>query len=117
MLGVMEIILNQLAIWTPKQASGLTERLSPVGSPYTVKGSTIIKKSMKPLHRYAKNYKLGKKEFCLFVRTADADEGIEAKLDSIAKKITKENLKTLEDTIAIQGAMSFVYTDFNLEEI
>lgn len=87
----MDIILNQIAIWKKSGAKKLNIRKSPVGQQYREKDAVVYKTAIKPLIRYMKDYKVGKVEFSLFLRTEceDADK-VEASLDDFAKQITKE---------------------------
>lgn len=82
----MEIILDRIAIWKANFHKGYTVRTIPTNTRYLNKG--VFALSDKIMYRYAKNYKVGKTEFCLFVRTFRDDKNkVEAELDKVAKTI------------------------------
>lgn len=90
----MEIILDRIAIWRADFHKGYTVRTIPTNTRYQDKG--IYLKSEKTMYRYAKNYKVGKTEFCLFVRTyRDDKKGVEAELDKAAKTVTEDYAKKI----------------------
>lgn len=90
----MEIILDRIAIWRADFHKGYTVRTIPTNTRYQDKG--IYLKSEKIMYRYAKNYKVGKTEFCLFVRTyRDDKKGVEAELDKVAKTVTEDYAKKI----------------------
>lgn len=110
----MDIILNKIAIWKPCGAKKLSCREHPLGQTYFKAGSPVCQKSLTPLYRYAKDYKIDKVQFSLFVRTNYRDDrAVGSALDSYAKQITKE-----QALAATQGAtfIDFVYTDFYIKE-
>lgn len=87
----MDIILNQIAIWKKSGAKKLNIRKSPTGQQYREKDSVVYKIATTPLIRYMKDYKIGKVEYSLFLRTDCEDVNkVELALDSFAKQITKE---------------------------
>ena len=112
----MEIILNNIAIWTPKLEDKLSVRTTPAGARHQEAGTNLISLTDKTVYRYAKNYKTkgrGGVRFCLFVRTyLDDAEAVEKQLDDYAAR-----LKTEEVASAIAGADSkhFNYTNEYLE--
>lgn len=113
----MDIILNQIAIWKPCGAKKLNSRKSPVGQQYREKDSPVYKMATKPLIRYAKDYKIGKVEFSLFLRTdCENSAQVEFTLDYVAKQLTKDYV--LRAT-ANASASVFEYTPytFNNNEI
>lgn len=54
-----EIILDQIAIWTPKATDGCSRRVSPAGVNYRAASSKLVKRSDRAIYRFAKNYFLG----------------------------------------------------------
>lgn len=110
----MDIILNQIAIWTPCGAKTLSVRKSPVGEKYREGNGVVYKHAVKPLIRYAKDYKIKKLEFCLFLRTfCEDEEKVEAALDNYAAQITKEY--ALQAT-ANASAGVFEYTPYIFDD-
>lgn len=116
---MLNIYLDRVAVWSPKQTDGLTSRRGPVGQSYLTKDSLVFKQATKPLIRYAKNYTAGRGKsavrFSLFARSFDEDGvAVEKKLDEIAKNLPKEFVEE-----AISGATfeNFVYSDIYLDEI
>lgn len=86
----MEIIIDKIGIWKADFHKGYTVRVVPSGIRYSDK-TGIIKMSNNKIFRYAKNYKVGKTEFVLFVRTfLDNKAEVESQLDAVAKKITEK---------------------------
>lgn len=112
----MDIILDQIAIWTP--APNLPEgvinaKTHPAGTRYREAGSQVYHTGV-GIIRYVKNYSKGKTEFALFVRTRDtAIERVEEQLDAVAKELKADYIKK-----AIKDAtnVAFVYTNHKLEE-
>lgn len=87
----MDIILNQIAIWSPCGAKAINTRPSPVGERYRNQNATVYQTATQPLIRYAKDYTVKKVKFSLFVRTFSTNTvAVEAELDRYAKEITKE---------------------------
>ncbi len=110
----MYIVLDKIAIWRPLGFDKLMTRPSPLGEKYQTVDSPVFKLATKPLIRYAKDYKIGKIEYSLFVRTFCEDEkAVEKALDAAAKKLDKAYV--LE---AVYGATmtEFKYTDFIFDE-
>ena len=103
----MEIIINKIAIWKATFHKGYTVRIVPVGTRYLNKAN-IFGVSDRKMYRYAKNYKVGKTEFCLFVRSFEEDkDGIEKELDKVAKTVTEAKAKEA----VMASADNFVYLD------
>ena len=90
----MEIILDRIAIWKADFHKGYTVRTIPTHTRYQENG--VFSYSDKLMYRYAKNYKVGKTEFCLFVRTfRDDKNGVETELDKVAKTIKEDYAKKI----------------------
>lgn len=90
----MEIILDRIAIWKADFHKGYTVRTIPTHTRYQEKG--VFAYSDKLMYRYAKNYKVGKTEFCLFVRTfRDDKNSVETELDKVAKTIKEDYAKKI----------------------
>ena len=86
----MEIIVDKIGIWKADFHKGYTVRMVPSGVRYSDK-TGIMKMSNKKMFRYAKNYKINRTEFVLFVRTfAEDKSGVEKQLDAVAKKVTEK---------------------------
>lgn len=91
----MEIIIDKIGIWKADYHKGYTVRVMPAGIRYFDK-SGICKLANDKINRYAKNYKKGKTEFVLFVRTFSSDkDAIEKQLDKVAKTITEAYAKEI----------------------
>jgi len=106
----MDIILNQIAIWSPCGAKEINIRPSPVGERYRNQNVTAYQTAAKPLIRYAKDYTVGKVKFSLFVRTFSANaDAVEAELDRYAKEITKEYALNAASSAS---TASFTYTPY-----
>lgn len=101
----MEIILDRIAIWKADFHKGYTVRNIPLNTRYQKDGVYVL--SDKPMFRYAKNYKVGKTEFCLFVRTFRDDKNkIEVELDKVAKTIEEAYAKKV---ISLATVTDFEY--------
>lgn len=104
----MEIIIDNIAIWKADFHKGYTVRTIPMNTTYKDKNG-LYNKNDKPMYRYAKNYKAGKTEFVLFVRTYEKDMAkVEKQLDKVAKKITEEKAKAV---VALATIDNFQYLD------
>lgn len=102
----MEIIIDNIAIWKADFHKGYTVRTIPTNSPYKTKDGEA-KISDKLMYRYAKNYKVGKTEFVLFVRTFNSKmDKVEKELDAVAKKVTEKKAK---EVIAMATMTNFEY--------
>ena len=102
----MDIILNQIAVWSPCLVSSLNVREMPKG------GTVIYRISETPIYRYIKNYTIKKVKFSLFVRTAYRDDKlVEQQLDETAKKLTKEYVLNAISA----GGMNFTYTPYSVD--
>lgn len=98
----MEIILDRIAIWKADFHKGYTVRTIPTNTRYQNKGVFLL--SDKLMYRYAKNYKVGKTEFCLFVRTfRDDKKGVESELDKVAKTIDEAYAKKIATLSTIEN--------------
>lgn len=110
---IMDIVLNQIAIWQAWGFKELTSRKHPLGTRYREPDGVVYKEASRAMNRYAKDYEVEGSPFSLFVRTFCDDKNIvERALDSIAKKITKEY--ALQAT-AKAGLDSFQYTPFTFD--
>ena len=86
----MEIIIDKIGIWKADFHKGYTTRIVPSGVRYSDK-TGIVKMSNEKMYRYAKNYKINRTEFVLFVRTFNDNKNeVETQLDSVAKKVTEQ---------------------------
>ena len=96
--------LNRIAIWRPKLIDDFTVRESGAGR--TFAENKILSKTTATTYRYAKNYEIKGKRFCLFVVTYSKEARLaEQQLDKVAKKVkTPENLS------------DFKYTNYYLED-
>lgn len=92
-----EIILEQIAIWTPKVTNRYTRHVSPAGVNYREKDSNILKKSDKKLYRFAKNYYLGGEPVVDIVPIEKADE-IKIENIDLTEVNTDENPDTEESS-------------------
>lgn len=100
----MEIIIDKIAIWKANLSNKFTVREMPLGTRYLDETTGIYIMSDKPMYRYAKNYKKGKTTFCLFVRTYRDDKvAIETELDKIAKTITEDYAKKINNLATVQN--------------
>lgn len=100
----MDIILNQIAVWSPCLVSSLNVREMPKGERFLMPGTVI--------YRYIKNYTIKKVKFSLFVRTAYRDDKlVEQQLDETAKKLTKEYVLNAISA----GGMNFTYTPYSVD--
>ena len=112
----MNIILDNIAIWTPKLGDELTVRTTPAGAKHQDATTNLISLTDKTVYRYAKNYKTKGRNgvrFCLFVRTySDDAKDIEKQLDDYATKIATNEVA---DAIAKADSTKFVYTNKYLE--
>lgn len=87
----MDIILNQIAIWSPCGAKQLNIRKEPSGRKYREPNGVVYKVANNPIIRYVKDYSIKKVGFSLFLRTdCDNEVLVENALDGYAKQITKE---------------------------
>ena len=103
----MEIIINKIAMWKATFHKGYTVRIVPAGTRYQNQAN-IFCVSDKKMYRYAKNYMVGKTEYCLFVRSFEDDkDGIEKQLDKVAKTITETQAKKA----IMASADNFEYLD------
>lgn len=85
----MEIIIDKIGIWKADYHKGFTIKEVPSGMRYFDK-TCICKLSNNKMYRYAKNYKVGKTEYVLFVRTFNNNTAeVEKQLDKVAKTITE----------------------------
>lgn len=110
----MDIILNKIAIWRPMGADGLTVRPAPLGTRYLEPNSPIYKNANNQLIRYAKDYKIQKIGFCLFIRTFCTDaKAVEKALDAVAKKLDKTYILEQTHNATLSD---FTYTDFIFDE-
>lgn len=93
-IQTMEIIIDNIAIWRADFHEGYTVREIPPNTQYQDKDG-LMKFSDKKMYRYAKNYKVGKTAFVLFVRTYEKNKAkVEKRLDEVAKTVDeKEALK------------------------
>lgn len=99
----MEIIIDKIAIWKANLSGKFTVREMPIGTRYLDETAGLYVMSDKILYRYAKNYKKGKTEFCLFVRTYRDDKvKIETELDAVAKTITEEYAKKINNLATVK---------------
>lgn len=110
---MQSIELDRVAIWLPQPEEGILSRAMPIGTRYITKDSTVFKQTTQPMWRFVKNYEVGKGKskvkFCLFVRTfEDEMKSVEAELDRVAKKLTRE---AVEKLLAGANFVSFSYTD------
>lgn len=105
---IMEIIIDKIAIWkTTFHKETFTVREHPTGTRY-LNEANIYCISDKPLYRYAKNYKVGKTEFLLFVRTFNGDKKVvEKQLDEVAKTVKESEAKKA----IMASANDFEYLD------
>lgn len=105
---IMEIIIDNIALWRGKINDNFTIRTSAIGTRYTDKnGGHQV--AVKPIYRYAKSYNIkdGDSELkvSLFVRTFDTDaKKVEKRLDEVAK--------TIKPTQARKVITNPVYTAF-----
>ena len=89
----MEIIINNIAIWSSVLHTGFSVKQMPAGTIYKTKAGLAMR-SVKTMYRYAKTYKVGKTEYVLFVRTFNAStEEVEKELDKVAKGIKEDYAK------------------------
>lgn len=96
----MEIIIDKIAIWRGGTISGTQTRTAPAGIRVAEK-SGILMVASKPVLRVAKNYKKGKTEFVLFVRTYRTDtDAIVKELDKVAKTITEKEAKDANEMVS-----------------
>lgn len=111
----MDIILNKIAIWKAHGSKKLTKRVAPTGTQYLEPNSPIYRNANdKSIIRYAKDYKIGKINYSLFLRTFSEDQTtVEKALDAVAAKLEKAYV--LEATHAA-GFDNFVYTNFVFDE-
>lgn len=108
----MDIILNQIAVWSPCLASSLNVREMPKGERFLMPGTVIYRISETPIYRYIKNYTIKKVKFSLFVRTTYRDDKlVEQQLDETAKKLTKEYVLNAISA----GGMNFTYTPYSVD--
>lgn len=83
--------MNQVAIWRPCGSKTLNVKTVPAGRRYRAAGSSVFQTSTEAGKRYAKDYTKSKVDFCLMVYSNVLEEAtVEAQLDKIAKKVTKE---------------------------
>lgn len=86
----MEIIINNIAIWSATLHQGFSVKQHPMGTIYLTKEG-LAKRANRTMYRYAKTYTVGKTDFVLFVRTFNDDMvAIEKELDKVAKTITED---------------------------
>lgn len=112
----MDIIINRVAIWSPKASDKLTTRRNPIGSAYRTKDSNIVQGAETPVYRFAKNYEVDGQKFCLFVRTFKNEATtIEKEMDIIANKIDDKLISKVKIQISIDP-MQFEYTDYYVLE-
>lgn len=112
----MDIIINRVALWSPKLGDGLTARRNPIGTKYRTKDSSVYQISKTPVYRFAKNYELGGEKYCLFARTlSDEPAKVENDLDKVAKKIDKAYITRTKVAISADP-MNFEYTDYYVLE-
>lgn len=108
----MDIIIDRIAIWQAKPTEGFTIREVPIGTRYRDHNNVYVI-SDKLMFRYAKNYKVGKTNFCLFARTFRDDESaIESELDKVAKTIDEAYAKKVEAEATLS---KFEYTNSYLK--
>lgn len=108
----MEIIIDKIAIWKSTfHKETYTVREMPLGIKYRNELG-IASVSDKPIYRYAKNYKVGKTNYLLFVRTFSNDkDAVEQRLDEVAKTIKEAEAKK-----AIMASEDdFIYLDKTLK--
>lgn len=108
----MDIIIDRIAIWQAKPTKGFTIREVPAGTRYR-DHNNVYCVSDKVMYRYAKNYKVGKTDFCLFARTfRDDATAIETELDKFAKTIDEAYAKKV---VAESTLSKFEYTNTYLK--
>ena len=91
----MEIIIDKIAIWRGDLHPGYSVKEVPIGMRVADK-TGILRVTEKPMWRYAKNYKVGKTKFVLFVRTYNNDmTEVFGQLDKVAKGITERYAKEI----------------------
>lgn len=112
----MDIIINRVAIWSPKASDKLTTRRNPIGSAYRTKDSNIVQGAETPVYRFAKNYEVDGQKFCLFVRTLKNDAAtIEKELDDAAQKFDKDYISKVK-VLFSANPLHFEYTDYYILE-
>lgn len=94
-----EIILDQIAIWTPKATNGFSESFSPIGTPYKEKGSNIFKKAEESISRYAKNYYLGGEPVGTKVEAPSEPEQIESEIKTTGEVKEPETLEASDEAV------------------
>lgn len=110
------IKIDNIALWKPAaglRVGDINVATNPAGRSYLEKGANVYKISDKPMYRYAKNYKVGKTNFSLFVRSFRNDEKISSELDAAAKTIKEDDAKKI---LAEPDFLKFVYLDIYLKE-
>ena len=108
----MDIIIDRIAIWQAKPTEGFTIREVPIGTRYRDRNNVYCI-SDKLMYRYAKNYKVGKTDFCLFARTfRDDATAIEVELDDFAKTVSEEYAKKVVEESTLS---KFEYTNAYLK--
>ena len=117
---IMDIILNQVAIWRPCGTSTLHKRIVPAGTQYRDAGAAVYQRSTAPIYRYCKDYETGKGKnkagFCLFVRTSiDNDAIVEKQLDDIAEAISLEKALSVTANSSLE-AFEYLPNLIKLEE-
>lgn len=108
----MDIVIDKIAIWTANFQNGLTVRKNPAGLRYKTEDG-VYAIADKPIYRFAKDYKVGKTRYTLFVRTFDDNVGVvEKALDKVAKGLKEDFVK---EKIANADVYNFEYLDFNIK--
>ncbi len=107
---LMDIILNQVAIWQPCGSKTLNARPVQSGLAYRTSDSPVYQKTAGNLIRYAKDYAVDDVKFCLFLRTDCANSKlVERALDSYAQKLSKDYIL---DSISKSDTWHFEYTPY-----
>lgn len=108
---IMEIIIDNIAIWRADFHQGYTVREIPPNIEYRDR-SGDLKHSDKTMYRYAKNYKVGDTDFVLFVRTYEENKKkVEKQLDEVAETIDEKLALKMSGTLP----SGFEYLDVYLK--